>query len=102
MPGARKSTSRCTCRCKSELTRCAQPLPCDGREVEEECHDTSVEPLIVFIRPQVWVLPVFKHIYASKHNLAPFEDRVRMCQLTFEGLGQPGAPPNPPPPSHPV
>lgn len=35
---------------------------------------------------QVWVLPVYKHIYASKHNLAPFDDRVRMCQLTFEGL----------------
>lgn len=39
----------------------------------------------------MWVLPVYKHIYSSKHNLAPFEDRVRMCQLTFEGLAESGS-----------
>jgi hypothetical protein len=31
--------------------------------------------------PQLWVLPVFQHAFASKSNLAPFEHRLRMCEL---------------------
>jgi nicotinate (nicotinamide) nucleotide adenylyltransferase len=37
----------------------------------------------------IWVLPVYRHVYPEKAELAPFEDRVRMCELTFEGEGGP-------------
>ena len=30
---------------------------------------------------QVWVLPVYRHAYASKRDLAAFEHRLRMCEL---------------------
>jgi nicotinic acid mononucleotide adenylyltransferase len=33
------------------------------------------------MRAQLWVLPVFQHAFASKSNLAPFEHRLRMCEL---------------------
>lgn len=33
---------------------------------------------------EVWVLPVYRHAYASKSNLAPFEHRVKMCELAFD------------------
>eukprot|EP01031_Cornospumella_fuschlensis_P026058 gene26058-31464_t len=34
---------------------------------------------------EVWVLPVFNHIYSSKRSLLlPFFHRVNMCQLCFE------------------
>jgi nicotinate-nucleotide adenylyltransferase len=33
---------------------------------------------------EVWVLPVFKHAFASKSNLLPFEHRVAMAKLAFE------------------
>lgn len=29
---------------------------------------------------------VYKHIYATKRDLAPFEDRVAMAKLNFESL----------------
>jgi nicotinic acid mononucleotide adenylyltransferase len=33
---------------------------------------------------EVWVLPVYAHIYSSKrHLLVDFEDRFRMCELAF-------------------
>eukprot|EP01038_Epipyxis_sp_PR26KG_P011043 gene11043-14827_t len=32
---------------------------------------------------EVWVMPVFHHVYSSKRNLLPFEDRMRMCQECF-------------------
>ena len=32
---------------------------------------------------EVWILPVFKHAYASKRHLAPYEDRRAMCELAF-------------------
>ncbi|OQS05651.1 hypothetical protein THRCLA_02250 [Thraustotheca clavata] len=38
---------------------------------------------------QVWVLPVYQHIYSSKRQLAPFEHRVAMLQLAFESLSHP-------------
>mmetsp|Transcript_28799 Transcript_28799/g.48576 ORF Transcript_28799/g.48576 Transcript_28799/m.48576 type:complete len:266 (+) Transcript_28799:174-971(+) len=33
---------------------------------------------------EIWVLPVFKHQFASKDSLISFEVRVAMCQLAFE------------------
>jgi|Laugresbdmm110sn_1035088.scaffolds.fasta_scaffold121359_1 nicotinic acid mononucleotide adenylyltransferase len=30
---------------------------------------------------QLWVLPVFQHSFSSKRDLAPFDDRLAMCQL---------------------
>lgn len=35
---------------------------------------------------EVWVLPVYKHAFASKSNLLPFEHREAMAKLAFEGL----------------
>uniref|UniRef100_A0A7R9SVH5 Cytidyltransferase-like domain-containing protein n=1 Tax=Polyblepharides amylifera TaxID=1486889 RepID=A0A7R9SVH5_9CHLO len=32
---------------------------------------------------EVWVLPVYRHIYESKSDLASFDHRVKMCQLSF-------------------
>lgn len=33
---------------------------------------------------EVWVAPVYIHIYASKSNMAPYADRIAMCKLCFE------------------
>ena len=30
---------------------------------------------------QVWVLPVYCHVYSSKRDLVPFEHRLLMCEL---------------------
>jgi nicotinic acid mononucleotide adenylyltransferase len=35
---------------------------------------------------EVWVLPVYKHAFASKSNLAPFEHRAAMAKLAFESM----------------
>lgn len=35
---------------------------------------------------EVWVLPVYKHAFASKSNLLPFEHRAAMAKLAFEDL----------------
>ncbi|GMF09175.1 unnamed protein product [Phytophthora lilii] len=35
---------------------------------------------------EVWLLPVYQHIFSSKRHLAPFEHRVKMCQLALESL----------------
>lgn len=35
---------------------------------------------------EVWVLPVYKHAFASKSNLLPFEHREAMAKLAFEDL----------------
>jgi len=35
---------------------------------------------------EVWVLPVYKHIFANKSNLAPFEERVAMARINFESV----------------
>jgi len=35
---------------------------------------------------EIWVLPVFKHMFSSKRNLAKFDDRMAMCALAFEKL----------------
>lgn len=35
---------------------------------------------------EVWILPVFTHMYASKRDLLiPFDHRVQMCHLCFDG-----------------
>ncbi|KAK3289873.1 hypothetical protein CYMTET_2709 [Cymbomonas tetramitiformis] len=33
---------------------------------------------------EVWVLPVYKHIFSSKSHLLSFEHRVNMCKLSFD------------------
>lgn len=33
---------------------------------------------------EVWVLPVYRHMFCSKRELIPFEYRVEMCLLCFE------------------
>jgi nicotinic acid mononucleotide adenylyltransferase len=43
---------------------------------------------------EIWILPVYKHIYSTKSGLAPFEHRVAMTQLAVAAL-----PPTPPRPS---
>ena len=32
---------------------------------------------------EVWIMPVYRHVYAAKQNLAPYEHRERMCELAF-------------------
>ena len=32
---------------------------------------------------EVWILPVYRHVYSAKQNLAPYEHRERMCDLAF-------------------
>ena len=36
---------------------------------------------------EVWVLPVYRHAFESKSNLAPYDHRVRMCELAFDDDG---------------
>ena len=38
---------------------------------------------------EVWLLPVYKHIFTSKSNLESFEHRFAMCQLFAERLSTP-------------
>ncbi len=38
---------------------------------------------------EVWVLPVYRHAFAAKGDLAPFDHRMEMARLAFERL--PGA-----------
>ncbi|TYZ59865.1 hypothetical protein PybrP1_005807 [[Pythium] brassicae (nom. inval.)] len=40
---------------------------------------------------EVWLLPVYQHIYSSKRALAPFHHRVRMCELAASVLPASGA-----------
>uniref|UniRef100_K3WUW0 Cytidyltransferase-like domain-containing protein n=1 Tax=Globisporangium ultimum (strain ATCC 200006 / CBS 805.95 / DAOM BR144) TaxID=431595 RepID=K3WUW0_GLOUD len=35
---------------------------------------------------EVWLLPVYQHIYSSKRQLAPFPHRVQMCKLVTNVL----------------
>lgn len=35
---------------------------------------------------EVWVLPVYRHLFTSKSNLLPFEDRFHMAELAFHDL----------------
>ncbi|MCK6549272.1 nicotinate-nicotinamide nucleotide adenylyltransferase [Myxococcota bacterium] len=35
---------------------------------------------------EVWVLPVFRHAFHEKRDLAPFDDRVAMARLAFEAI----------------
>jgi nicotinic acid mononucleotide adenylyltransferase len=38
---------------------------------------------------QIWVLPVYKHMYRSKQNMLDFDHRVTMCALSFPGESTP-------------
>lgn len=35
---------------------------------------------------EVWILPVYQHIYSTKRQLAPFHHRVNMCKLAIKVL----------------
>lgn len=35
---------------------------------------------------EIWLLPVYQHIYSSKRQLAPFTHRVEMCRLALKAL----------------
>jgi nicotinate-nucleotide adenylyltransferase len=35
---------------------------------------------------EVWILPVYQHIYSTKRALAPFDDRLAMSQLAVDTL----------------
>ncbi|KAG7388800.1 hypothetical protein PHYPSEUDO_011819 [Phytophthora pseudosyringae] len=39
---------------------------------------------------EIWLLPVYQHIYSSKRQLAPFERRLDMCRLALESLKREG------------
>ncbi|CAH0490283.1 unnamed protein product [Peronospora farinosa] len=39
-----------------------------------------------FFYDEIWLLPVYQHIYSSKRQLAPFKHRVEMCRLALETL----------------
>lgn len=38
---------------------------------------------------EIWVLPVYEHIYSEKSSLAPFDDRLEMCRLSMESSSTP-------------
>ena len=35
---------------------------------------------------EIWILPVYKHIYTSKSSLISFNHRYKMSQLTFKSI----------------
>ncbi|CAM9143799.1 unnamed protein product, partial [Heterosigma akashiwo] len=41
---------------------------------------------------EVWVMPVYSHMYSSKKNMLAFEHRLEMCRLCFEPAGSPDCP----------
>mmetsp|Transcript_6467 Transcript_6467/g.7851 ORF Transcript_6467/g.7851 Transcript_6467/m.7851 type:complete len:521 (-) Transcript_6467:90-1652(-) len=50
-------------------------------------HQGIVKKLIEFKKfDEIWVLPVYRHMYSSKRSLASFEHRLQMCKLNFEKL----------------
>ena len=32
---------------------------------------------------EIWVLPVYQHMYSSKRNLEAYDHRMEMCRLSF-------------------
>ena len=32
---------------------------------------------------EIWIIPVYKHMFSSKSNMIDFEHRVKMCELSF-------------------
>lgn len=42
--------------------------------------------LIVDSFDEIWILPVYRHIYDSKQNLAIYQDRLAMCKLEYENV----------------
>ena len=41
------------------------------------------------IYDEIWVLPVYKHMFSEKQQQAPFSHKMIMCQLAFEPLSTP-------------
>lgn len=35
---------------------------------------------------EVWLVPVYQHIYSTKRQLAPFADRLAMCRIGVDEL----------------
>lgn len=44
--------------------------------------------LSAFPVDQLWILPVYRHPFAEKQGLAPFEDRMEMCRRAFLPFGR--------------
>ena len=40
---------------------------------------------------EIWIIPVYQHMFASKRKLAPFHHRVEMGRLAFGSLDATGA-----------
>ncbi len=38
---------------------------------------------------EIWVLPVYRHMYQSKRQMVPFKHRLAMCQISFPGVSSP-------------
>lgn len=52
--------------------------------------------VVAFCQPlfdEIWILPVYQHIYSTKRHLASFEHRVNMCQLAIQALPKTGKQP---------
>lgn len=53
-------------------------------------HTGVVKYLIqTHIFKEIWILPVYQHIYSEKTKLAHFEHRMNMCKLSMEGESSP-------------
>lgn len=38
---------------------------------------------------EVWILPVYQHMYSAKRSMVSYEDRVTMCKISMEDVSQP-------------
>tara|TARA_B110000977_G_scaffold88331_1_gene117402 strand:- start:23770 stop:24705 length:936 start_codon:yes stop_codon:yes gene_type:complete len=41
---------------------------------------------------EVWILPVYRHVYSTKQNMESYEHRRKMCELAFTHHGEIGSP----------
>ena len=41
---------------------------------------------------EVWVLPVFQHMYSTKSSMVAYEHRIEMCKISMEDLSREGCP----------
>jgi len=48
-------------------------------------HEGIVQYLVDSVKfDEIWILPVYQHIFSSKRKLAEFNHRIEMCKLCFE------------------
>jgi nicotinic acid mononucleotide adenylyltransferase len=50
------------------------------------CGHAGIVALLAPLVDQLWVLPVYHHAFSSKQRQAPFDDRLRMCELSFASI----------------